>query len=211
HAEGAKSHGVTQEEKFLRDAKVLEEELARDPDDARSQYYLAQSYKDAGLNERALEAYRKRASMQNGWDEEQFMAQLEVGRICLEMERSEPEVLSALLGAYTLRPTRAEPLFELARYYREKKGYAMATLFAKAGVQTPPPDDRLFLLESVYTWRLLDELAVATYWVQDYATSKSACETVLERVDRGLVVPEADLERIRQNLAEANHELGLSE
>src|SRR6187402_1490459 len=40
HAQGAKSHGVTQEQKFLRDAKVLEAELARDPDDARSQYYL---------------------------------------------------------------------------------------------------------------------------------------------------------------------------
>jgi len=212
HAQGAKSHGVTQEEKFLRDAKVLEAELARDPDDARSQYYLAQSYQDAGFPERALEAYKKRESMENGWEEEQFSAQLEAGRICVELERSEAEVLSELLGAYNLRPKRAEPLYELARYYRGKKGYAMAALFAKAGVQTPRPTDRLFIVESVYTWRLLDELAVATYWIGDYATSKSACEALLERVAGGLSVPEADLERIRGNLAEANHELvGASE
>src|SRR6187551_2206250 len=109
HMQGAKSHGVTHEEKFLRDAKVLEEELAADPNDERSQYYLAQSYRDAGKLERALEAYRKRVPME-GWDEEQFMAQLEAGRLCVELEKSEAEVLAALLGAYNLRPTRAEPL-----------------------------------------------------------------------------------------------------
>ncbi|MEI9952196.1 MAG: glycosyltransferase [Pseudomonadota bacterium] len=203
HAQGAKSHGVTQEQKYLRDAKLLEEELARDPSDSRSQFYLAQSYRDAGHYERALDAYKKRATMENGWDEEQFIAQLEVGRISLQLEKSEAVVLAELLGAYTLRPTRAEPLFELARYYRGKKGYAMATLFAKAGCQTPLPSDRLFIVESVYSWQLLDELAVASYWVGDYATSKGACEAVLEQIERGLALPDDEIERIRGNLAEA--------
>ena len=205
--QGAKSHGVTEEQKFLRDAKLLEEELLRDPNDPRSQFYLAQSYRDAEHYERALEAYRKRAAMDNGWDEERFIAQLEVGRTCFLLERPEAEVLAELLGAYHLRPTRAEPLFELARYYRLKKGYAMATLFAKAGLQTPLPNDRLFVIESVYTWRLLDELSVSAYWVGDYATSKRACDTLLARVDRGLHVPPDDLERIRDNLVEANREV----
>ena len=31
--------------------------------------------------------------------------------------------------------------------------------FAKAGVHTPRPSDSLFVVESVYSWRLLDELA----------------------------------------------------
>ncbi len=97
-AQGAKSHGVTQEQKFLRDAAMLEQELARDPNDARSQFYLAQSYRDAELDERALEAYKKRASMENGWDEEQFIAQLEAGRACLRLERPEAVVLEELLA-----------------------------------------------------------------------------------------------------------------
>jgi tetratricopeptide (TPR) repeat protein len=207
HAQGAKSHAVTQEQKFLRDAKLLEEELERNPDDARSQFYLAQSYRDAGLLEQALAAYKKRASMANGWDEERFMAQLEAGRVSMRLEKPEAVVLGELLAAYTLRPTRAEPLYELARYYRVRKGYAMATLFAKAGVQTTLPSDRLFVIESVYTWRLLDELGVAAYWVNDYSTSKTACEAVLAQVERGLVVPEAELTRIRQNLIQANQKL----
>jgi glycosyltransferase involved in cell wall biosynthesis len=204
HGQGAKSHALTQEEKFLRDAKLLEEELAKNPDDARSQFYLAQSYRDAGHFERALAEYKKRASMENGWDEERFMAQLEAGRVSARLERPEAVILGELLAAYNLRPTRAEPLYELARYYRLKKGFAMATLFAKAGVQTPRPNDRLFVMESIYTWRLLDELAVAASWVGDFATSKRAYETVLEQIERGLRVPDADAERIRQNLTEAS-------
>jgi len=205
--QGAKSHGVTPEEKFLRDAKLLEAELARDPSDARNQFYLAQSYQDAGHQERAFAEFKKRAAMDNGWAEERFNAQLEAGRISVLLEKSEAEVLSELLAAYHLRPTRAETLFELARYYRTQKGYAMAALFAKAGLQTPRPNDRLFVVESVYTWRLLDELAVAAYWIGDYATSKGACEALLQRVEQGLSVPDEDLARIRDNLEEANQEL----
>jgi tetratricopeptide (TPR) repeat protein len=207
HAQGAKSHGVTQEQKFLRDAGLLEDELARNPSDARSQFYLAQSYRDAGRHEQALEAYKKRASMENGWAEERFMAQLEAGRMCLRLEKPEAVVLGELLAAYSLRPTRAEPLYELACYYRKREGYAMASLFAKAGVQTPLPSDRLFVVESVYTWRLLDELAVASYWLGDYALSKSACQALVEQIDRGLRLPEAEIERIRGNLAGADQKL----
>jgi tetratricopeptide (TPR) repeat protein len=209
HAEGAKSHAVTQEEKFSRDAKLLEEELAKNPNDARSQFYLGQSYRDAGLLEQALAAYKKRASMDKGWDEERFMAQLEAGRVSVRLEKPEAVILAELLSAYGLRPTRAEPLYELARYYRAKGGHAMATLFAKAGVQTPLPNDRLFVAESVYTWRLLDELAVSASWVGDFATSKRAYETVVERMEGGLRVPEADAERIRKNLSETIARLGV--
>jgi len=206
-AEGAKSHGVTQEEKFLRDARLLEAELERNPNDSRSQFYLAQSYRDAEQLERAVECYKKRAAMEDGWDEERFIAQLEVGRISIQLEKSESVVLSELLSAYALRPTRAEPLFELARYYRLKEGYAMATLFAKAGVQTPRPTDRLFVVESVYSWRLLDELTVAAHWVGDYATTRRGCLTLLERAEAGVAIPDHELERIRGNLAAAEEEL----
>ena len=210
-AQGAKSHGVTPEEKFLRDARLFEAELARDPSDARSQFYLAQSYRDAEQLERALGEYKKRASMENGWDEERFIAQLEAGRICLQLQKPEAVVLSELLAAYSLRPWRAEPLYELTRYYREKKGWPMATLFAKAGAQTARPSDRLFVVESVYSWRMLDELAVAAYWVRDLQTAKTAGEALLARVEAGLEIPAHELERIRENLSSVNEELGSSE
>ncbi len=45
---------LTPEAKYLRDAKLLEADLKENPDNSRSQFYLAQSYRDAGLEEQAL-------------------------------------------------------------------------------------------------------------------------------------------------------------
>jgi len=204
--EGAKSHGLSQEEKYLKDARILEAELAKDPDNTRNQFLLGQSYKDALHFEKAREEYQKRVKMA-GWAEERFMAQLEVGRLSVHLDKPTDLILSELLEAYGLRPTRAEPLYELARYFCRKKQYAMATLFAKAGLETPRPDDYLYVNDSVYAWRLLDELAVASYWVEDYKGSKTCCEAILARVAEGLTLSSQDLDRIRANLAASERHL----
>jgi hypothetical protein len=200
--QGAKSHNLTREQKYLKDAAILEEYLKEHPDHPRSLFYLGQSYRDAGHWEQALEAYKRRAQVE-GWEEETFMAQLEVGRMSIRLDKPEPLVLGELIMAYNLRPTRAEPLYELARYFRNKKTYPMASLFAKAGVQTPCPPDLMYVVESVYSWRLWDELAVASSWTGDFVTARRAGETILERVKQGLQIPEHELVRIRINLEEA--------
>jgi glycosyltransferase involved in cell wall biosynthesis len=204
--EGAKSHGVTPEQKFLRDAELLEEDLRQHPDHARSQYYLGQSYKQAGHFEQAYEAYGKRVAMK-GWVEETFLAQLELGRVALLLDKPEEVVVRELLAAYNMRPIRAEPLYELARYFRLKKMYGKAYLFAKVGVQTSKPNDFLFVSHEVYDWRLLDELGISAYWIGDYTQSKAACEEVLRRIEQGLDVPEDDVRRIRENLAFTDRKL----
>lgn len=204
--EGAKSRGMTPEQKYLRDAKLLQEDLRKTPGNARSQFYLGQSYRDAGRLEQAIKAYKKRAAMK-GWAEETFMAQLEVGRLAVRVGKSEQIVLRELLAAYNLRPARAEPLYELARYFRQNKMYGKAFLFAKAGVHTKRPNDSLFVSQAVYDWQLLDELGVSAYWVEEYSESKAACEKLLERIEQGLAVPDADQKRIRDNLAFAERKL----
>jgi glycosyltransferase involved in cell wall biosynthesis len=197
--EGAKSHGVTPEQKFLRDAKLLEEDLKTNPDNPRSQFYLAQSYKHAGHNKKAYAAYAKRVEME-GWDEERYMAQLEKGRVAVLLEYAEDIVLRDYLAAYEMRPTRSEPLHDLARYYREKKMYGKSYVFAKTGAYMPRPNDSLFIAQEVYDWRLLDELGVCAYWVGDYEGGKAACEEILRRVEAGIHVPEVELTRIKANL-----------
>lgn len=196
--QGAKSHGLTPEQKYSRDAEILEQEMLKDPSNARNQMLLGQSYRDAGLHAKAIEAYRKRVTMA-GWDEERFVSQLEIGKLHVRMGAPEDVVLSEFLAAYHLRPTRAEPLYELTAYFRGKKSYAMAALFARAGIQTEKPNDGLYVFETVYSWRLWDELSVATYWLGDYAGSKEACEVLLRKVSEGLQLSEADLSRIRAN------------
>ncbi len=204
--EGAKSHGVTAEEKYLRDAHLLEEHLKEHPGDPRSLFYIGQSYRDAGRLDKALECYKQRVLVE-GWIEERFVAQLEVGRLSVRLDKPEHIVLQELLSAYNLRPVRAEPLYELARFFRLKHNYATAHLFAKAGVQTPRPDDRLFMVDSVYTWRLLDELAVSSANVKDFKLARWAGEQLLERVAQGVEVPAEDLDRIKKNVSEVSAHL----
>lgn len=205
--QGAKSHGLTPEQKYLRDAGLLEEDLKLHPDSARSQFYLGQSYKHAGHHQKAYEAYKKRVTM-TGWVEETFMAQLEVGRVAVLLEEPEEVVTKELLAAYDMRPTRAEPLHELARYFRQKKAYGRAYLFSRVGADTPRPNDYLFVHQEIYDWRLLDELAVSSYWVGRYAESKAACEELLRRIDKGLNLPEVDAKRIKENLGFAVAKVG---
>jgi len=116
-------------------------------------------------------------------------------------------VLEELLKAFDARPNRAEPLHELARYYREKKRYGRAYIFAKTGNSIPRPVDTLFVAEEVYAWRMLDELAVAAYWIGRFAESKACCEEILRRAGPSMRLAAEDVKRIQQNLAFANAKL----
>jgi predicted GH43/DUF377 family glycosyl hydrolase len=66
-----------------------------------------------------------------------------------------------LLEAWQRRPTRAEPLYELARGYRGRGDFALAHLFASRGLEIPYPADVLFVHRWVYEWGLRLERALA--------------------------------------------------
>jgi tetratricopeptide (TPR) repeat protein len=80
HADGANRDG-----KFQRDVRLLEVDLQRDPDNARSWFYLAQSKKDLGNFAEAAKLYEKRALM-GGWDEEVFESWLQASRCARQIE-----------------------------------------------------------------------------------------------------------------------------
>lgn len=198
--EGARSRGLSNEQKFLRDAKLLEDELRKNPDDARSQFYLAQSYRDAGNLESAYQHYLKRAEMP-GWTEETFFAQYQAAEIAKKLNLPFAQVVEAFLTAFQMHPTRSESLHGLAQYCREQKKFNLAYLFVKQGLCIPYPKDILFVDPSVYQWKLLDELAVASYWVGKFKESRRACEDILQKHSLGEIVLEnEDLERIQTNL-----------
>lgn len=207
--EGARSRGKTAAQKFLADAALLEAQLAREPGDCRSRFYLAQSYRDAGKLRDAREHYLQRAAMRGGWVEETWAARFEAGRLAHRLGLPHAAVVGELLDAFNLRPSRAEPLHELALICRGEKRWGEAYAFASAGAQLTQPDDRLFVRHDVYAWRLFDELAVAAYWAGFFAVSRAAAQKILERhaADGLQIAPDA-LERIRGNLRLAQEKLG---
>jgi glycosyltransferase involved in cell wall biosynthesis len=193
--EGARSRGISAEEKFLKDAQLLEAELKKHPDDCRSRFYLAQSYNDAGRLQQAFENYLVRAAMP-GWDEENFVAQYRAGKLAIRLDKPFSDSLVILLKAFEMRPARgAEPLHELAVYCRNKGWFWQAYMFAKMGSEISYPSDILFVEKEIYQWRIYDELAVAAYWTGHYLESKEASEKILQ-----LPLTSQDSERIRKNL-----------
>jgi hypothetical protein len=199
--EGARSRGKTAEEKFLADAVLLEQQLTETPNDPRSRFYLAQSYRDAGHLQAARENYLLRAALLQGWSEETFFAQYQAGRLAIRLGLPHETVREDLLAAVNLRPSRAEPLHALAAHCRGLKRWGEALAFAGAGVQLPRPNDRLFLEQDVYDWRLLDELSVAAYWTGHYAMSRDAAQQILTRADdAGLQLLPDNRKRVQENL-----------
>jgi glycosyltransferase involved in cell wall biosynthesis len=168
--------GASREVKVERDLALLEAGLARDPDDARATFYLAQTCADGGLEERAIELYRRRVAL-GGWDEEVFYAALRVGQ--LRARRDPDGAVEALAEAARLRPSRAEPLLELARIARLRRRYEEAYRLAGEGLAIPYPDDLLFVHRDVYEWRLPFERAVAAYWTGRHAEAIADCDRLL--------------------------------
>jgi tetratricopeptide (TPR) repeat protein len=163
-------------EKFERDVRLLEAAIERDPADARSTFYLAQTLREGGQEERAIELYRRRVEL-GGWDEEVFYAAYQLG--VLVGHRDPDAAIPLLLEAHERRPSRAEPLYELARLSRLRRRHHSAYLFARHGARMPAPEDILFVHRGVYEWGMRFEQAVAAYWVGQYGEALELNEALL--------------------------------
>lgn len=182
-------------QKYARDAEILLAEVERDPDDPRSVFYLAQSYYDYGDWANAHRWYTRRTEM-GGFDEEIYYSLVRVGDTLLQLGESWPLVQDAYLHAWEFRPTRAEALHAIARWYRDQQRYQLAYLFAERAAAIPLPEqDLLFVNAEVYNWRALDEQAVCASWIGKQDESFRICRQLLHRAD----IPEEDRQRIASN------------
>lgn len=196
--------GGARADKFTRDRTLLERSVREDPDNPRSAFYLAQTYADLGENELAVREYRRRIAL-GGWDEERFHAQLRIGELLTEVDwaRAVPE----LLQAWELRPSRAEPLYRLAKGYRTRGQHWLAAVFARTGLSVPfPADDLLFVDSEPYNWGLLFELSIAAYWSGSCDESLHASDALLKGQ-----VPDWLLPWVHHNRHAALQQLGLGD
>jgi hypothetical protein len=208
-------------DKYQKDARLLEAHVKKYPKDARAWFYLAQSWRDAcaGVSfqapeqgkslpanfagadslrmlTQALTCYEHRATLP-GWDEETWYALHEAAHLKHRLGMNLAEVTSAFLRAFERRPTRRESLVALARILRQKGHAASAYPFALAATRIPyPKEDKLFIEESSYSWRALDELAVSAFWCGQKDESVKACLRILDMVE----LPESEGPRVRENL-----------
>lgn len=195
---GARNKDIDPVDKYKKDAELLEKALIDEPQNIRYQFYLAQSYFDSRQWDKAEEAYVKRVGM-GGWPEELYYSIYRIG-ICRAMqEKPWVEIQQAFLDAYAARPSRAEPLYQIARVYRIQGKPALAYIFAKMAAEIPyPKDDILFIDNDVYRYGILDEIGSTAFYAGKVEVGFNACKAL---IDRNLL-PEHEKERVKTNLAE---------
>ncbi|MGH9364192.1 MAG: hypothetical protein ACRD1B_02855 [Thermoanaerobaculia bacterium] len=157
--------GGSRSDKFERDRRLLEAELAQDPQNARAMFYLAQTLRDLGDFPKALFWYRRRLTA-GGWPEEAWYAQYAIGRLYIEAGQT-ADAVRELHRAIHGDPSRAEPFFHLARHLRNRGRHLYAAACARHGLEIGFPADRgLFIERDVYDWGLDEELAISGFYTR---------------------------------------------
>ena len=161
HADGA-----NRPDKFQRDVDLLEKALQTETRPGviqRYHFYLAQSYFDLKNWKKAAEHYKIRMGL-GGFDEEVWNASTHYAH-CLDNMGDHAGFLWEMLQAYWRRPHRAEVLYDLAKFFRDRGENHSSLLFSEAGLSIPhPKDDLLFVNDWIYTSGLKEEFAICAYY-----------------------------------------------
>jgi cytochrome P450 len=168
--------------KYQDDAALLEKALLTETDPfliARYTFYLAQSYSDCGEREKALTNYLKRAQ-QGLWQEEIGWSLFQAG-ILQESLRFPPEqVLATLLRASDASlDRRAEPLHQAARYCRSLGRYEEGYQYAKRGTPMKKPESGMGVINWIYDYGVLEELARNAFLAGRPQESLKVCQRLL--------------------------------
>jgi glycosyltransferase involved in cell wall biosynthesis len=189
-------------QKYAKDAAVLLAYVNEHPDDEAAVFYLAQSYYDGGDFENARDWYGRRVEMVD-CAEEVFYSLLRRARSLAQLRAPGTEIDDAYARAWAYRPTRAEPLYELAYRMRRSQRYEMGYLFARQAAALPLPVENWVIVDTdVYTWRAIDEQAVCASWIGRKKDTFELCRRLLTVAD----VDEQDRARFA-----ANRDVGVPE
>lgn len=154
-------------QRFLKDAALLEKALEEDQNHTRNVFYLAQSYRDAGEYQKAIEVYKKRIDLR-GWDQEVFWSLLQVGMLQELTGESKDTIVKTYIRAFEFRPQRAEPLYRIANLYRREGNFVRGYDYAAKGLALRDCDDILFVENWIYQYGLLLEYSICAYWIEKY-------------------------------------------
>lgn len=162
---------------YRRDAAVLEEVLRTESDPqmlARYRFYLAQSYRDGGETEKAVEHYLARGGM-GFWEEETFVSLLNAARLMGALGRPFEEVLTTYERASAACPRRVEALHGAALLCFQGGRYREGLEIAGRGLDLTVPPGGLFVEPWIYEYGLLDIYTGNAYRAGEYRICLDAC------------------------------------
>ncbi len=168
-------------DKFERDIRLLLKGLEDEPNNDRYTFYLANSYRENGQREKAIETYKKRIEM-GGWIEEIWESYYNIGKC--HMILGEPEkAIATWLEGYDKFPKRLENIYEIMSYYRIQAKHRLVYEFykiartrldkinkdeekldSKRTVVISDSLDHLFTQNDVYDYKIDYEFTISGYY-----------------------------------------------
>lgn len=185
--------------RYYWDLEVLLEQYRKNPKDPRTVFYLAQTLEGLELYAEAARRYMERANINEGWNEEQFIAVCRAGVNMHRAGHPHHEVMRAFLAATGLRPWRAEPMISMAQLFIEHGLPGTAYFYAKNAARLPLPIQDSFGVETdLYDWKARYYIAMTAHAVGFYQEGLDATISMLERDPATLP---CSVEQLQQNLA----------
>lgn len=185
------------EEKYAKDAEILEKALDDEPGNTRYMFYLAQSYRDSEQKLKAIEAYEKRVQA-GGWEEEVYYSLYMIARIKEQLGRHPDEVITAYSRAWEYRPERLEAVFHVMRKLREQKRWVLSFTYGNMAIKNPGTSDVLFIEPEIWQWRLLDEFSLAAFHTGNPEIGAEKMEAIM-KMPFFVSLPDVEKDRIRKN------------
>jgi glycosyltransferase involved in cell wall biosynthesis len=194
--------GINVKNKYHNDALIFEKELVSNPNleeglKARYQFYLAQSYRDAGMLDRSIDEYRKRVAL-GGWEEEIYISLYMIAKMLHSIERPDLEVIDAYMQAWEFRPMRLEAPYCLIRLLTSRKRYFYAFSIANMCMRMQPCNDTLFVESDIWKWKMTDEYSVLAYYTGNVREAYTAAKSIMQLPDF-VDFSEKEKERITTN------------
>lgn len=166
-------------ERWKRDKTLLFKDLAKEPNNPRTVFYLAQTHECLGELQPALDLYEVRASME-GWIEEHYEALFRCGRVARALEKPWIQVKDYFLQAFARDPRRAEPLCEIASQYWHEENHALAYVYAWAGAQIPASKEVSLFVDPLVQFKCLDIVGRSAYYIGRFAEGQTAVQKAIE-------------------------------
>ncbi|MBX9922665.1 MAG: glycosyltransferase [Rhabdochlamydiaceae bacterium] len=191
-------------QKYLKDAAVLEKALIEEPNNANYVYYLAQSYYNAGECEKSLQNYLKRAEME-GWDQHTFWAMRMAAGLLEILQKPTEQIIAAYCRAYQFRPSRAEPLYYLAKHLNSKGKHTLSYALLKQLSPVSISTDAVYVEPLVYSCGISFELAVAALGLGKQDEAKDLFHQILNNEN----IPDSIQETVRFKLSQVDQMRGI--
>lgn len=175
-------------DKYKRDALILEEYLEQHPNSERDVFYCAQSWKDYGEWEKALKYYTKRSTMGKWWEEE-YISLFRIAEIKTNQKKPWVEIEKAYIVCAEFNKKfnfignvmRAEPYIRIASYYLEEKDYEMTYKWSKLACDIPYPENAsLFIYAGDYHKTRWEYLAISAYYLGKFQESANIYTNLIQ-------------------------------